>query len=235
MHLANILKSLTPPLLWQLGRAVRGTPSPRTYQDVVTPFDMSALHSGPFGSVFDAAFPQDPCRRRDGDRTRLRTYLAYLFAEVAKRTSGDFLTAGVSYAVAPKVLYDLTVKGSGRLYHLVDPLSDQEKAGYCTDPAFVRDLFAGDPAVRLHLKAIPGAFPLELSSQLAFVHLETGDEVAELASLPYLVANLAPNGVMVIDNYGLQHFASRYDAAAALAGAAIFTLPTGQGVLMKRP
>ncbi len=235
MHLAKILKSLTPPLLWRLGRHIRATPSPRNYQDVITPFDMSALHGGRFGAIFDATFPHDPLLPRDGNLTRLRTYQAYLFAEVARRTRGDYLTVGVSYAVMSKVLYELTVKGTGRTYHLVVPLVDLEEAGYCKDPAFVRDLFAGDPAVRLHLKAIPGAFPLALPNGLAFVHLTSGNEEAELASLPYLVANLDPCGVIVIDDYGLQDFASRYDAVAELAGAAIFTLPTGQGVLMKKP
>lgn len=231
----GILFDLTPPLLQRLVRRVRGKPSRHIYQGVNTPFDMSALHHGRFASIYDAAYRNDPDLIGDGNLLRLRAYHAYLFAEIAMRARGDYLAAGVSYGVIPKVLYELSVRGTGRTFHLVDPLADHERAGYCKDPALVLALFDGDPAVRLHLSAIPAVFPIALPAGLAFAHLTTGDEEAELTSLPYLVDNLNPGGVVVIEDYAAQQIASRYDAAARQAGASIFTLSTGQGVLVKNP
>lgn len=229
----GILFDLTPPLLQRLVRRVRGKPSRHIYQGVNTPFDMSALHHGRFASIYDAAYPNDPQLVGNGNVLRLRAYQAYLFAEIAMRARGDYLAAGVSYGVIPKVLYELSLRGSGRTFHLIDPLVDQERVGYCNDPALVSKLLDGDPAVRLQLGAIPAVFPLALPDGLAFAHLNTGDEEAELASLPYLVDHLNPGGVIVLDEYASQQAASRYDAAATHLGASVFTLPTGQGVLVK--
>lgn len=231
MSVRNGLRALTPPLVWQFLKRLSGRPPLRSYQGVVTPFDMSALHTGRFADVFDAANRNDPTC--SSDLLRLRAYLAYLFAEVARRVRGDYLAAGISFAVAEKVVYELTLKGTARTFHLIDPFLDHRDTGYCKDPAFVADLFGRDAAVRFHLAAIPDAFPITLPDGLAFAHLDTGDEDAELASLPYLVGCMNQGGVIVIDSYGLGQFAARYDAVAQRCGAAVFTLPTGQGVLMR--
>jgi len=233
---ANLLRRLTPPVLWDLLRRARGKPPLRSYHGVTTPFDMSALHQGRFAAVFDAVYRNDPGLRHDANLLRLRAYCAHMFAAIAMRAPGDFLEAGVSYGVIAKVLYELTVKESGRTYHLVDvdPRHTEAKREYCSDPAFVPALFRDDPAVRLHLVGIPAVFPLPLPTGLAFAHLDTDNEDVEFASLPYLVENLNPGGVILIEAYGLQPFAARYDAVARQLQASIFTLPSGQGVLIKR-
>jgi hypothetical protein len=170
----------------------------------------------------------------DGNFVRLRVYHTYLFAEIASRVRGDFVSAGISYGVTAKVLYELLLKGTDRTYHLVDPFSGTEDPGHCQDPAAVMARFAGDPLVRLHQAPAPDVFPLPLDEGLAFAELSTGDDEAELASLPYLIDRLAPGGVIVIDDYGRGQSTSRYDEIADRAGASIFTLVTGQGVLMRR-
>jgi len=231
--LARILKDLTPPLLWRGLRRLRGRPATPTYQVVTTLLKLTALHEGRFAAVYDAAYPNDPDTLPDGNMLRLRVYHSYLFAEIASRAAGDFVSVGVSYGVTAKVLYELLIKGHERTYHLVDPFVGREGWGYCQDPAFVMAQFGGDPFVRLHQAAAPDAFPLPLSNGLAFVDLDTGDERADLASLPYLIDRLSPGGVIVIDFYGRAPSTEQYDRVADRGGASIFILPTGQGVLIK--
>lgn len=233
--LRSIVRALTPPVLWEGLRQTSGRPPARRYQGVSTPFNMSALHTGRFADAFDRANANDPAQT-DADELRLRAHQAYVFAAVALRARGDYLSAGVSYAVCAKVVFDLLLKGTGRTLHLVDPFQNGDahaNDGFCTDAGFVARIFDRDPAVRFHLSAIPAAFPLTLPEGLAFVHLNTGDEDAEIASLPYLIEHVNPGGVILIDSYGWQQFAARYDTVAAAAGARIFPLVTAQGVLLK--
>lgn len=171
----------------------------RTYQNVSTPYDMSDLHVGPFARAFDATY-RDDRNILDSNALRLRAHFVVAFARWSLAAAGDFLSGGVSYAVMPKLLYDLLEFPTlGRRYHLVDPM-----IGFpddCTDPAFVRRRLPS-PNVSLHLKKLEDAFPLAIPSGLAFVHLDTGDAQAEASTLPYLLANLNRGGFLLIDGYG---------------------------------
>lgn len=234
MRAIGVLKGLVPPLLWlAASHLLRGRSSNISYQGVSSLADLSALHQGRFARVYDAVYPNDPDLLPDGNLVRLRVYHTYLFAEIASRTLGDFLSVGVSYGVAPKVLYDLVLKGGKRAYHLVDPFTGKGGTGHRQDPADVMAQFGGDPLVRLHMTPAPQVFPIHFDDGLAFAELSTGDEQAELASLPYLIGCLNPGGLIVIDDYGWGPWISRYDEAAQRVGASIFSLPTGQGVLIK--
>jgi hypothetical protein len=225
------LARLVPPVLIDAYRRAIGRPR-HTYQGVSTPFNMRQLHEGRFAAVYDP-ISSDPLCATDAALMRLRAYLANMFAGIAMVVPGDYLAAGISYAVMSKAIYELTLKGTGRTFHLIDPFRDLDGQGWCTDSGFVMRRFDGDPLVRLHQRAIPEAFPLPLSNGLAFVHLDTGNEDAEFESLPYLVEVLNPGGLMVIDAYGYSNFAERYDAVADRLGQRILVLPSGQGVLSK--
>ena len=235
MGFTGVLRDLAPPMLWRGARRLLGRgPAITSYQAVTTLINLPALHAGPFASVYDATYPNDPDCRRDSNLLRLRIYHTYLFAEIASRVRGDFMSIGVSYGVTSKVLYELLLKGTERTYHLVDPFVGKPGWGYCQDPSFVMAQFDGDPLVRLHQAPAPGAFPLPLGGHgLAFVDIDTGDEAADVASLPYLIDRLSPGGVIVIDFYGWARSTAAYDRVAERAGASIFILPTGQGVLLK--
>jgi hypothetical protein len=233
MRLLDVLRQISPPFLWQLASRVRHGNNRRvSYQGVSTLTNMSALHEGRFAQVYDAAYPIDPGLGPDGNLLRLRVYLTVLFAELALRVPGDFVNVGVSYGVSEKVVYELVVKGTQRTYHLIDPF-DGDPRDYCVDPSVVVARFSGDPCVQFHLTPAPQVFPLVLGNGLAFAELSTGNQEAQLASLPYLIGSLNPGGVILIDDYGWGQKALSYDAAVLAAGASIFCLPTGQGVVMK--
>jgi hypothetical protein len=103
---------------------------------------------------------------------------------------------------------------------------------YNTDAAFVRQQYQDDPSVLVHVANIPECFPLSGLGRLAFVHLNTGNTIAEAASLPYLYACLSVGGFILIDKYAISHgYRADYDLTLARIGASIWTLPTGQGVI----
>jgi hypothetical protein len=233
MTFREFIRELAPPVVVRVGRSLLGRPHRHTYQGVQTLANMSALHHGRFAAVYDSVCEDDPDLRSDGNRVRLRAYYAYLFASIASTWPGDFVSVGVSYGVTERVLFELIVKGGDRVLHLVDSFEDNERAGYCRNPATVMAHFHGDPLVRLHRVKAPAAFPLPLDRGLAFAVLGTGDEAAEIASLPYLARCLGAGGIIVIEDYGWNVSTAAFDAAAQRAGGSIFTLTTGQGVFVK--
>jgi hypothetical protein len=230
----GVLRDLLPPVLWRaMARLRHGARANPAYQGVTTLANLSALHQGRFAQIYDAVYPNDPDLLPDGNLMRLRAYHSFLFAEIASRTPGDFVSVGISFGVTPKVLYELVLKGSNRTYHLIDPLTGKPGVNYCQDAGFVLSQFGGDPLVRLYLTPAPDVFPLSLPDGLAFAEFNTGEEDAELASLPHLIPSLGEGGVILIDSYGWGPWAVRFDDVARAAGASIFCLPTGQGVLVK--
>jgi len=232
-RLVDVLRQISPPFLWQtVSRFRHGGDRPVSYQGVTTLTNMSPLHEGRFAQVYDAAYPIDPGLGPDGNLMRLRVYLSVLFAEMALRVPGDFVTVGISYGVTEKVVYELVVKGTQRTYHLIDPFIG-DPGDYCVDPSVVTAQFGGDPRVRFHLTPAPQVFPLPLTHGLAFAELSTGTQEAEVASLPYLIDSLNPGGLILIDDYGRDQKTPGYDRVVRAAGASIFCLPSGQGVLVK--
>src|SRR5947209_5958103 len=131
------VKAITPAPLWQIAHRLRQrvtqpsqylTPG---YQGVVTPHNMAALHSGRFGEAFERHRRLDPYNdATGGDRVRMRVYNLCCLAEAAiNRAEGDVFTAGVSWGVAQRVLYDyLNLGSSERSLHLVDPFLGVEGA-----------------------------------------------------------------------------------------------------------
>lgn len=236
-------RAVTPPILWDLGRKLcqpHLAPSPRSYQGVVTQHNMRWLHEGRFAKIYDRHRLLNP--RTDQHETRLRHYCACMFAEFSKSIPGDFLSAGISYGVAPRVIYDFVeFQRLGKTYHCIDPFlginnPDEAHAPYNTDFEFVRRQYPHDAPVQFHRKRIPDCFPLTGVHALAFVHLNVTYPPDEAASLPYLYEQLSPGGFIVIDYYsfGKGQF-DVYDPVIEKIHASVFSLVTGQGVIQKPP
>lgn len=210
-----------------------------SYQGVYTQHSMRWLHEGRFAEIHDQYRKFNPFN--SPNETRLRQYFTCMFADFAKRAPGDFLSAGISFGVAPRVIYDFVdFKCLGKTYHFIDPFLAINYPGggpnpYNTDFEFVRQQYPEDAPVVFHRELLPDCFPLAgLERGLAFIHLNTTHPPAEAASLQYLYERLNPGGFMVIDCYsfGNGQF-DEYDPAIQAIGAKVFSLVTGQGVIQK--
>ena len=240
--LKKLIKGVIPPKLLDYLRKKLRTDLPNSaisYQGVYTQHNMRWLHDGRFAEIHDNYRELNPFN--SVNESRLRQYLACMYAEFAKTVPGDFLSAGISFGVAPHVIYDfVNFENLNKKYHFIDPFLAVNYPGdsqnpYNTDSEFVRKQYSEDASVVFHLELLPDCFPIaELKNGLAFVHLNTAHPEAEANSLYYLFEQLNPGGFIVIDDYsfGPGQF-DDYDPVIKEIGAKVFSLVTGQGVIQK--
>lgn len=240
--LKRLVKGVVPAAVLRRARERLRADLPRSavsYQGVYTQHNMRCLHEGRFAEIHDRHRVLNPFNGPND--TRLRQYCACMFAAFSSGVPGDFLSAGISFGVAPRVIYDFVeFERLGKTYHFVDPFLGVNYPGagpnpYNTDFDFVRRQYPAGAPVVFHRALLPGCFPLDgLARGLAFVHLNTTHPPAEAASLAYLYGQLNPGGFIVIDDYAFNpgQF-DDYDPAVQALGAVVFSLVTGQGVIQK--
>lgn len=211
------------------------------YQGLTVRHSTRYLHDSEFAKIFDRFWSLDP--NYDGNLTRLRIYHDCAFARSALQAEGDFATAGISYGVAPRVIFDfLDLVSAGRTLWLVDPFVGAEAVGsipvldkYNTSQELVARQYPKAADVRFVTGFIPACLPLPGSPKLAFVHLNTGDIASEAESLPHFWSALSPGGVVMIHNYsiGPGHEDEFDPAILSLPNCLPINLITGQIVLLK--
>ena len=238
--LKRIFREITPPIVWRAAKRLIGRPLPASYQGVSTPHSMDALHSGRFREIFEKYLPLDPFR--DKNDIRLRVYNVCHFAQHALRAPGDFVFAGVSFGVTPRVAHEyLDFQSRDRSFHLVDPFSGVNNAAdpslnpeYNADVEYVRKQYSSQARIVFHRVFIPDGLPLIGVRKLAFVHLNTSDARGEAAALSYLYECLSPGGLIVIDLYAFSPgHQSHYAQAIEALGVTPFCMVSGQAVIMK--
>lgn len=242
-NLVGVLRDITPPFLWSFLRRHFGRNFHEValvnYQGVTTQHSMRCLHEGYFAQLYDRYRTLNP--NNSEHLTRLRIYNACLFAELAKAVPGDYLSAGISYGVAPRIIYDFVEFWKlGKTYHFIDPFTgannpaDKQVHRYNEDAAFVKQQYPANAAISIHKALIPNCFPIDSIDSLAFVHLNVTHPPSEAASLAYLYEKLSPGGFILIDYYG--YGAGQYewfDPIEDQLGIRIFGMVTGQGVIQK--
>jgi hypothetical protein len=237
LMLKSLAHSLCPPIIWNLIRRLANKPDPISYQGVTTQHNMALMHSGKFGEIRDKYAKLNPAYEQNV--TRLRHYYLCVFATIAKDCQGDFLTAGISYGIAPREIYDFVDFGKlDKSYHLIDPFAGVDENGdisadYNRDPDLVRNQYPKDARIIMHLGYIPDCLDDSIG-KLAFVHLNTGNAIAEAESLRYLYDRLSHGGIMVIDSYSYgKGNMDVYDPVINDLGVEVFSMVTGQGVIVK--
>ena len=176
----------------------------RRYQELQLGKLLPRLEEGSFADAHVKHASRDP--RLDGNTqvTRLRTYFVYNFAKLALHFSdgGDFVTGGVSYGTAPKIAAELLGhEGIGRKWWLIDPLDGRPDYRFPIDMSEVTKDWRGGFTVEWINDLLPDGLN-EISLPVAFVHLNSGNFDAELASLEALRGRLVSGGFMVVDQYG---------------------------------
>jgi hypothetical protein len=104
-------------------------------------------------------------------------------------------------------------------------------------PAVVRR-FADYPNVHVVRGVVPDVLAEGAPARIAFLHIDLNSPAAEVAALEVLFDRVAPGGAVVFDDYGWHLFRKQKeaeDAFMAARGYRILELPTGQGLVVKRP
>jgi hypothetical protein len=171
----------------------------------------------------------------------------------ASRLAGDFVECGVhtgmfSLAVCTYTAFEQTDKR----FWLFDTFSgvpeeqflpaerarsDDYAAVYAVDTFEVaRENFAAFPNVELVRGTVPASLGSVEIDQVAYLSIDMNIAFPELAALEHFWPKLVPGGVVVFDDYGWKRHAEQkraLDRAARERGVEIFSLPTGQGLLLK--
>lgn len=103
----------------------------------------------------------------------------------------------------------------------------------------VRERFAPMPNVKVIRGVVPDVFAAQPTPQtIAYLHIDLNSAAAEVGALDALFDRVVPGGVIVLDDYGWYHYRKQTvaeDAFMAARGYRILELPTGQGLVIKRP
>ena len=112
------------------------------------------------------------------------------------------------------------------------------RGAYVTDLERMRANYAEWPNVRLVQGAVPDVLELVKPDRVAFLHLDMNCARPERAAFEYFWEKLSPGGMVLLDDYATYLYdpmAREIDGSAGARGAAVLSLPTGQGLIWKQP
>ena len=229
------LRDLAPPALWNYVRQKRHGEevrfANRRYHVMQTDYSAVPLHIGKYAEIFERIAPNDP--NIDPELTRYRIYNICQAAKWSLAHPGDFLCVGVSFGIAPRVVFEfIDFDSSGRTYHLVDPFDAAVARGFNSDAELVREQYPHDAKIAIHKAFAPEGIP---DVNLAFAHFNTGNPTAETASLPLVYERLSPGGIVIFDAFSSTSAATKeYSRAFNAMNLEPFWLPSGQVMLAKQ-
>lgn len=205
------------------------------------------------------AHPYDQYDAEQSIAWRLHT-LVWAAREALSLPAGDFVECGVFQGDMSFVVYHAAgLAGSGRALHLfdsfdgLDPLqvSPGEYAfstnyfeaanRYYQRPGLyegVVERFADLPEVRIHRGFLPDALAGRAPDSIAWLHIDLNSAMAEVGVLEALFDRVAPGGRIILDDYGWRALKTQKvaeDTFFAERGYQVLELPTGQGLVIKRP
>jgi len=102
----------------------------------------------------------------------------------------------------------------------------------------VRANFAEWNNVRIVEGPIPETLPQIETDAIAYLHLDMNNAVPEVAAFDHFWERLVTGAIVLLDDYAYSGYSDQklaMDKAAAAKGAAVASLPTGQGLIIKTP
>jgi hypothetical protein len=211
--------------------------------------------------VFKAAYQRGIEANNNFDpHLEWRVHVALWAASSALEVPGDFVECGVNTGfLSSAIMGGLDWRNVAKRFYPLDtfagPVLSQFSAeeiqrgrrklaedgiqtgAYETNLARVRVNFAEWP----NAVVVPGAVPDSLSTldiaSVAFLHIDMNCAYPERAALEYFWNRLSPGAFVLLDDYayhGFEYQAETIDAVAQSLGFNVLSLPTGQGLIVKR-
>jgi hypothetical protein len=189
-----------------------------------------------------------------------RLHVALWAASSALATPGDFVECGVNTGfISSAIMGGLNWGHVDKRFYLLDtftgPVMSQfsaeeiqlgrrklaedgmEAGAYETSLARVRSNFAEWPNAVVVPGTVPDILPALNIASVAFLHIDMNCAYPERAALEYFWNRLSPGALVLLDDYayyGSENQAQAIDAVARALGFNVLSLPTGQGMIMKR-
>lgn len=190
---------------------------------------------------------------------RLHT-LVWAARNALQLPEGDFVECGVFQGDMSYVVYHAAgLAGSGRRMHLFDSFDGidparQVEGEYDASPNHVAasnvhyqrpglhesvlQRFAPYDEVSVHKGFLPEALDGRAPERIAWLHIDLNAARPEVETLELLFDRVVPSGIVILDDYGWVALRSQKDAEDAFfakRGYTVLELPTGQGLVVKRP
>ena len=186
-----------------------------------------------------------------------RVHIGLWAASTAVRLKGDFVECGVNRGfLSSAIMKHLDWDSTGKTFYLLDTFAGLDEAQiaerdsaeshrnrkhleegfYVTDLEAVTQNFSEWQNVRLIPGPVPGTLARIELEKLAYLHLDMNAAAPETAAFDQLWDKLVTGAVVLLDDYafyGYREQKTAMDTAAFAKGAAIASLPTGQGLIIK--
>ena len=171
--------------------------------------------------------------------------------------AGDFVECGVNAGfISSAIMQRLDWPRHDKRFFLIDTFSgpvltqyaEQEavrlkiaeaaiaKGAYVTDLERVRANYSEWRNVEVIQGVVPDVLPVLAARSVAFLHIDMNCAFPERATLEHFWPLLSPGAMVLFDDYAYldnNRATEAIDSAAALLGARILSLPTGQGLIIK--
>lgn len=156
---------------------------------------------------------------------------------------GDFVECACYRGSSARTVADL-VDISKRRYFLYDLFDHDETMPHHTMPEHSATLYAEvrarfpEPNVIITQGRVPESLEIAAPDKIAFMHLDLNNMEAEIGALEKLWDRIVPGGILVLDDFGWVGYANQFHAETkwfAERGYSILEMPTGQGLVVKKP
>jgi hypothetical protein len=252
-----MIKALVQKALGYSGRMIINT---RRHYDADGLFTVHSDHFR-YDPVFRAAYQRGIEANNGADpHFEWRLHVALWAASCALGAAGSFVECGVNTGFMSSAIMEALNWGAvAKRFYLIDtfagPVLSQFSAeeiqrgrfkvaadslasgAYETNVARVRANFAEWPNAVVVQGTVPDILPAIDIGNVAFLHIDMNCAHPERAALEYFWTRLAPGAFVLLDDYAYYGFESQREAIDTLAqslGFSVLSLPTGQGLIMKR-
>jgi len=169
-----------------------------------------------------------------------RTHILTWAAQNALHVEGDFVECGTHLGFSVKVVSDyVELDKTGKFYWCYDLFEGDAYSRFDLNGVapfeWICKKFEDQKFVRLVKGPVPDSFEDQCPKQVAFLHLDLNNALAEKGALEHLVPLMPKGAMVVLDDYGWQYYRAQKlvaDEIFSAIGIPIVELPTGQGLVI---
>lgn len=225
---------------------------PVTYRTdgLITSNNCDFINEKDFSSAYQKAKDTNPW---PGFTLQWRTYIVCWFANHVKNLEGDFVECGVNTGAYSRAVIDyIDFANTKKAFYLFDTFSgleenlvseSEKKIGIKDYFGTYKDVYQQvlDTFSQFNVKVIKGAVPYTLpectADKICYLSIDMNCVEPEIAAANYFWDKLVCGGVILLDDYGFPmhiHQKHAFDEFAKEKGVKILSLPTGQGIIIKK-
>lgn len=205
-----------------------------------------------FTKAYEAAAATKPW---EGFTLQWRTYIVCWFADFVKNLEGDYVECGVNTGAYSRALVEyIDFKKLNKKIWLLDTyeglvpelVSEEEmKAGIASYMGSYKKKNLYEQVVETFkdfnagvIKGpVPDTLPLCKAEKICYLSIDMNAVAPEIAAAEYFWDKVVSGGVIILDDYGFPpHIMQKkaFDEFAKRKGVSILTLPTAQGIIIKK-